>query len=327
MIQGVHGCIFTAGMTSLTKPKAMKKFGYNISGGDNAKHEIDFIMDFYGYGVSEYDLNYSIYFTVMVDAEFECRKCIFKWSSHNATIKIDLRGCCISKKYRQKCKRCSGFWSLPCIKSDELKSVIEKIMEHVWDIRDAGHFIPFAIGTEPSSPDHRKEYCERCIELGEGCYLGGKKASKKQRRLDRSPVYSIFRQVPHVMALYIQNHLQPLNKVLEKMCFKIKVHKDEQCGFIHILPTPESKKIKDWNKICENELDEYLKGLDCQSLSIQPALLPGLQEIIEEVKSDPSLHVAEQTEYQITGKNEEVSKALEEIQQNKSKHKPCIIPF
>ena len=88
-----------------------------------------------------------------------------------------------------------------------------------------------------------------------------------------------------------------------------------------------AKKLKDWNKICENELDEYLKGLDCQSLSIQLALLPGLQEIIEEVKSDPSLHVAEQTEYQISGKNEEVSKALEEIQQNKSKHKPCIIPF
>ena len=83
------------------------------------------------------------------------------------------------------------------------------------------------------------------------------------------------------MASYIQNHLQILNKVLEEMCVKIKVHKDDRCGFIHILPTPESKDIEDWNEICENKLDEFLKGLDCQSLSIQPALLPGCRKSLK----------------------------------------------
>lgn len=302
------------------------QLGYNILGGDNAEQEIKAIMRIYEYGVCDDDLDYSIYFTVMVEAQFECSKCNFKWSTHNATIKVDLRRRCISKKYRQRCKRCNSFWALPRIRSDKLKSVVEKIMDHCWNMQDAGRFLPF--GAEPSTPDHSEECCERCKELGEPCYLGGTKASKTQRKLDRSPVISIFRQVPCIMASYIQNHLQLLNQVLEEMSVRIKIHLDDHSGFIHILPTMRSKEIKDWNKICENKLDTFLKGLDCQSLSVQPELLPRLQEIIKEVKSDPSLHIAEQTVYRISGECQEVSKTLETIQQSDCIHKkPCIIPF
>ena len=299
--------------------------GYNILGGDNAEQEITAIMRTWEHGVCDDDRNYTIYFTVMVEAKFECSKCNFKWSSCNAAIKVDLRRRCISKKYRQKYKRCNSFWALPRIRSDKLKNVVEKLMNHCWKLDDDRCFLPFS--AEPSTSDHSEGYCERCIELGEPCYLGGTKASKKQRKLDRSPVTSIFRQVPRVMASYIQNHLQLLNQVLEEMSVKIKVHLDDHSSFIHILPTQESKGIKDWNKICENKLDTFLKGLDCQSLSLQPELLPRLQEIIEEVKADPSLHVAEQTVYQIAGESQEVSKILESIQQNECIHKPCIIPF
>ena len=300
--------------------------GYNISGGDNAEQEIVDVMNIYDYGACDDDSDYQIYFTVTVEAQFECSKCNFKWSSHNATIKIDLRRRCISKKYRQKCKRCSSYWAIPRIRSDKLKSIIKKVMEHIWKMEDAGRFVPF--GKESLSPDHGEGFCERCQELGEPCYLGGTKASKTQRRLDRSPVTSIFRQIPHAMASYIQKNLHLLNKVLEEMWVKIKVHIDDRAGFVHILPKKNSITIADWNKICENKLDAFLGELDCQSFSIQPELLPRLQEIIDEVKLDASLDVAEQTLCQIAGKNNEVQKALEHVQPKECNcKKPCIIPF
>ena len=121
----------------------------------------------------------------MVEGQFEheCSKCNFKWSSHNTNIKIDLHQRCISKK----CKRCSSYWALPRIRSDKLKSIIEKVME------DIGHFLLFGQGH--LIPDHGEGFCKRCQELGEPCYLGSMKASTTQRKLDRSPVTSIFRQI------------------------------------------------------------------------------------------------------------------------------------
>ena len=178
-------------------------------------------------------------------------------------------------------------------------------------------FLPF--GTEQSTPDHSEGYCERCIELKKPCY------TNMQRKLDCSPVTSIFRQVPHVMASYIEKHLHLLKQVLEEMCVKVKVHVDNQSGFIYVLPTKKSRSIEDWNKICENKLATFLKSLDSQSFSLQPELLPGLQEVIEEIKSDPSLHVEEQTLFQVAGKSQEVKKTLENIQQMQKK--PCILPF
>ena len=132
-----------AASTKASTPRSTQS-GYNITGGDDAEQEIKAVMNIYEYGVCDDDLDYTIYFTVMVDAEFECRKCLFKWSSHSATIKIDLGYRCISKKYRQRCKRCNSFWALPRIRSDKLKSLVEKIMKHLWKMEEAGRFVPFS---------------------------------------------------------------------------------------------------------------------------------------------------------------------------------------
>ena len=288
---------------------------YSILGGDNAQQEIqDYEIPAY-----EDDFDYLKYFTVVVEAQFECSKCNFKWCSHNVTIKIDLIRRCISKKYRQKCKRCNNYWALPRIRSDKLKGVIERIIKHRQKMEEAKCFLAF--GTEQLTPDHSEEYCERCNELSKPCYL--EERNSMQIKLDCSPVTSIFRQVPHVMASYIEKHLHLLKQVLEEMRVKVTVHTEDQSGFIHIIPTKKSRKIQDWNRICENKLVTFLKSLDSQSLSVQPELLPGLEEVIKEIKSDPSLHVEEQTLFQIAGKSQEVRKTLENIQQKK----PCILPF
>ena len=298
--------------------------GYSILGGNNAEKEITTIMEAYGVRVCDEDFDYVIYFTVRVEAQFECSKCNFRWSTHNSTIKIDLNRCCISKKYRQKCKRCRSYWALPCIRSDKLKSVVVGIMKHSWKMENAGHFLPFDDG--PSTPDHSEGYCERCKELSKPCHLWETKTSKILSGLDCSPATSIFRQVPCIMASYIQKHQHLLYQELEEMSVEIKVHNDDQCGFIHLLPTKTSKNIiEDWNKICENKLDTILKRFDTHSLLLQPELLPELQGILKEIKLDMSLHVEKQTIFQVAGKTQEVKNTIENIQQMQKK--PCIVPF
>lgn len=151
--------------------------------------------------------------------------------------------------------------------------------------------------------------------------MGGTKPSKMQRKLDYSPATSIFKQVPHTMAFYIQKHLHLLYQILEELWVKINVHVDDQFGFIHILPTRKSKVIEDWNKICENKLNKFLKTLDCQSVSLQPELLPEVQEIIKELKSDASLDIKERTVFQVTGQTQEVKKTLENtFSKNRKNH-------
>ena len=71
-----------------------------------------------------------------------------------------------------------------------------------------------------------------------------------------------------------------------------------------------------------------MKDLDSRSLSLQPELLPRLQEIIKEVKSDASLHVEEQTLFQMVGESQVVKETLEDVRQIAyTQKKPCIIPF
>ena len=163
--------------------------------------------------------------------------------------------------------------------------------------------------------------------IGELCYVGGRKPV--ETTVSFGPTQScttIFRQVPHVMASFIYKHVHLLNQVLEEMLAAIKVHMDSQSSFIHIVPTKNSRSIENWNKICESKLNKFLRGLDCQSLSLQPGLLPRLQEIIKEIKLDTSIHIEEQTVIQITGESQEVKKTLESIKRYMYR-KPCIVPF
>ena len=306
---------------------ALAQHGYDILGGDNAEQEIVAIAD---KTCDDEDPNYLKYVTVMMEAQYECAKCSLKWPSQTATIKIDLMRCCISKKYRQRCKRCGNHWALPRIRSDKFKSVVKEITRHIWNtqnFQNAGR-LPAVYSKpegEPPTPDHSVGYCERCIELGGPCYLQGTKISKLQRRLDCSSATSIFKQLPRGTASYIQKHMHLLTQILEEMWVKIEVHVDDQSAFVHILPTRKSRSIKDWNKTCESKLNTFLKSLESHSLLLQPELLPRLQEVIKEVKSNASLCVEEQTVYQIVGECEEVKTTLENIQHIQKK--PCIIPF
>ena len=309
-----------ADLTETPQPQC----GYNILSGDNAKEEITAIMEDC---VWNEDYNHMKNFVLMVEGQFKCNKCNFKWSSYTATIEIDLINRCISKKYRQKCKRCENFWALPCIVSEEFKSIFRQVIQGCVETEETGQ--PVSINRdEPSTSDHTVAYCEKCQELGEPCFLGGTRPVQATVTFSdsKSAATSIFRQIPHAMASYVQKHLNLLDQSLEGMCVQPVVHINDESSFIHMLPTKGSNAIADWNKICENKLDNFLRGLDYQSLSLQSGLLPKLQKIINEITSDMSVHVEEQAVFQIAGKSEEVEETLKLVKKCIYK-KPCIVPF
>ena len=309
--------------------EASTQRGYIISGGDNAEQEITTVIE----DCVEYEDCTTIAqsFRFLVEAQFKCSKCNFRWSSHTVTITVDMINRCISKKYRRKCKRCKNYWALPCINSDEFKSALKEIMEDF--VNDtATPTLDLDYDEQSAIDDHTVEYCEKCLEFNLSCY------NKRSRRHPcimltqrfGDPVWSsattIFRQVPRVMASYIQEHLHLLNQRLEGMRVQTMVHIDDESAFIHILPTEIYHVIADWNKICENKLDTFLKGLDYQSLSLRPELLPKLQKIINKVKLDTSVHVEEQAVLQIAGESKEVEKTLKFVNKHLKK-KPCIVPL
>ena len=299
--------------------------GYNILGGDNAEQETTAVMEYWKWD-EEYDHIKS--FTFMVEAEYNCSKCNFKWSSHTTTIEIDLMRRCILKKYRRKCKRCENYWALPRIRSDEFKNTFRDAMEYSVEAENPERLAQLTLGDKgPLTPDHIEEHCERCIQLGELCYVGGRKPV--ETTVSFGPTQScitVFRQVPHVMASFIHEHLHLLNQVLAEMLAAIKVYMDSQSSFIHIIPTKNSRSIENWNKICESKLNKFLRGLDCQSLSLRPELLPRLQEVIKEIKLDTFLHIEQQNIIHITGESQEVKKTLENVKRYMYR-KPCIVPF
>ena len=305
-------------------PETSTQRGYNILTGDNAKQEITAIMEDC---VWNEDYNHIKNFVLTLEAQFKCNKCNFKWSSYTATIGIDLMNPRISKKYRRKCKRCENFWALPCIASDEFKNVLQQVMQGCVETDETGQPV-YIDRDEPSTSDHTVEYCEKCQELGKPCYVGGTRpiTATVQFRDLKSAATSIFRQVPHATASYIQKNLHLLDQALEGMCVQPVVHIDDESSFIHMLPTKGSNAIAHWNRICENKLDNFLRGLGYQSLSLQSVLLPKLQKIISEVKSNMSVHVEEQAVFQIAGESEEVEKTLKFVKKCIHK-KPCIVPF
>ena len=309
-----------------------KVSGYNIPSGSTAELEINGVLsDQFQVTVLDDDPDYFKYSTVKGDAYFECSKCNFRWSSHNGTIKIDLYNQKVLKKYKQRCYECGGYWAVPCFKSNRFKRIVQKIGHHLQKMKffNEEWFTPPYLNEETSC-DHDEAYCERCIELGAPCCVI-QRGKKEQDMIDQSPVYSIFRQLSHVMACYIQKHPQPLHNSLKDLFVKINIHIDDQCGFIHLIPTERSIGIVHWNKLCEEKLESFLSKLNSVSLSIQPEISPKLQEITKEVNSKASLCLKEQTLLQIVGFREEVEEFVEFIEEIKAieykQKKNCIIPF
>ena len=91
--------------------------------------------------------------------------------------------------------------------------------------------------------DHTVEYCEKCLEFNIPCYNKGSRQHVFTVLTQKfgDPVWStgttIFRQVPHVMASYIQEHLHLLDQRLEGMCVRTMMYIDDESAFIHMMPT------------------------------------------------------------------------------------------
>ena len=132
------------------------------------------------------------------------------------------------------------------------------------------------------------------------------------------PLNPISRKMSHVMAHYVQSKDPSLAKQLEKFHVTIKIDIDDEAevGFIHILPSVGSEKIKNWNEQCKAAIESFLKPLNSSSLPVQPQLLPKIQEIVEENKSNSSLNInfaKDNITLHIAGDSSEVTKIVKEI--------------
>ena len=122
--------------------------------------------------VDEEDHNYLKYFTVRGEALFECDECDSRWSSYNATIKVDLLDKNISRKYTQKCKTCE-YWATPQFTRDRFQRIINRVIEKYEDrVARNGRRPPHSqegFSGHTQAP-HMEEYCEKCQELGGPCW-------------------------------------------------------------------------------------------------------------------------------------------------------------
>ena len=121
--------------------------------------------------VDEDDPNYLKHFTIKGEALFECEECDTRWSSYNATIKVDLLAQNISRKYTQKCKTCE-YWATPQFTRDRFQRIINcvigKYEDRVARNGQRPHHSQEGFSGYTQAP-HMEEYCERCQELGEPC--------------------------------------------------------------------------------------------------------------------------------------------------------------
>ena len=116
------------------------------------------------------------YFTVRGKALFECVICNFRWSSHNATIKVDLYRRRVVKSYAQKCKRCYN-WVSPKFTADQFREVIGRVIQNYHNrksqLLDDGDIDTLIVDNtyerNPQAP-HEQSLCERCAELGRPCW-------------------------------------------------------------------------------------------------------------------------------------------------------------
>lgn len=133
-------------------------------------------MEKNGITVSLTDDKKLIYFTVKVEALFKCGSCKRSWSSHMATIKIDLYKCKVDRRNcRQRCIRCTSVdegWANPKLTEDRFKDAIERVIikyrkrEMQNDdglVDNDGH------QGNPQAP-HEESLCERCMILGRPCW-------------------------------------------------------------------------------------------------------------------------------------------------------------
>ena len=111
------------------------------------------------------------YFTVRGEGLFECKGCDNRWTSHNATIKVDLFKKCISKKFRQRCKHCPTQWATPFFTDDRFEEIMEKVADkYKRRLKGDDHDNKSVFVAAGNGKPHPQQYCEKCQELGTACW-------------------------------------------------------------------------------------------------------------------------------------------------------------
>ena len=126
--------------------------------------------------VSDIDNGQLKYFTIKAAAVFQCPNCGKAWSSHMATIKVDLYACKICKKYKQTCKSCND-WIPPKFTEYRFKEAIDRVVTKYWERKRQYDDDDTAVEYEDkrylhprAQPPHNELVCERCMELGRPCW-------------------------------------------------------------------------------------------------------------------------------------------------------------
>ena len=135
---------------------------------------------------------------------------------------------------------------------------------------------------------------------------------------DHIPATPIRRKVSHVMAQFVQQHQSSLDEILEQLHVQISFDIDDasEVGFIHLLPSKGSERVRKWNADCEAKLESFFKDLSYSSIPVHSQLLPKVQGTVRDTKSNTSLCVEftkDHTTLHIAGFSEDVTKLLTEI--------------
>ena len=122
--------------------------------------------------VKKYDHQKLKYFTVRGEGLFECEGCDNRWTSHNATIKVDLFKKSIARKFTQRCKYCPKQWATPSFTDDRFEEIMDKVAEKYEKrmVEDDENEQPVFIIAGSNGKPHLQKYCEKCQELGKPCW-------------------------------------------------------------------------------------------------------------------------------------------------------------
>ena len=132
------------------------------------------------------------------------------------------------------------------------------------------------------------------------------------------PPKPILKKVAHVMVDFVQKSNPSLSEVLEKhgATVSINVDGESEVGFIHVLPSVGSEKVRNWNEECDATIESFFKSLSSSSLRVPSELLPKVKELVEENKSNTSLCISFAKDYatlHVAGDSNEVAKLVKEI--------------
>ena len=283
--------------------------------------------------VRKRDPDYLRYFIVKVKGWFVCPKCYHKWICCNASVKVDLLEMEV-KMYKQICRGggpgrlstvvyCKA-WAELCLTKEEFEVIAKTVIQYYKQRRKAGEIVPFyefkntRLDKRKATRVHSEDLCERCLELGEPCWLY---------------LVPIVKPVPQATSPSFA--LTSLSASLKTLHANIRMDKDESGkDCIHILPSKESSSIKKWRLKCEAIVVSFLKNRDHHTVSVQPDMIPKLNGVMKEAKSKPSVYLEKETVlHVVAATKQDVDELLRKVKhiesiiakESRNKTKPCII--